>query len=220
MQLELLEQHSRNPIFSDVTYVSGISGERIPGHRIIQASSSVFFAELFSNNPEAKVFQLPRPIQPITQPYMFDKSLIPLDPTKDEKPEDAPVKEVAGTGATKQPSNPTPAPVDPKAKPVPNLANIGKPNLAPVPDKKDDDMKSLSDKPPATLDPTRSILSLNYILESNQAFDTSQFNPLAPPKTAESNKFSLLGRLSPPITPQNCLIFYSVASSLKLKILE
>jgi len=32
---------------------------------------------------------------------MFDKSLIPVDPTKDEKPEDTPVKEVAGTGANK-----------------------------------------------------------------------------------------------------------------------
>lgn len=81
-------------------------------------------------------------------------------------------------------------------------------------------MKNLSDKPPATLDPTRSILSLNYILQTNDSPESAQFNPLAPPKTAESNKFSILGRLSPPITPQNCLIFYTVASSLKMRVLE
>ena len=216
MQRELLEQHSRNPVFSDVTFVSGISGERIPGHRIIQASSSHYFAELFSSNPEKKVFQLPRPIQPITQPYVFDKSLIPQDPTKDEKPEDAPAPEGEKDAA--------PAEDEPKKETKVNAAKLlglGRGKAADA-KKKDDDMNTLSERPPATLDPTRSILSLTYVLQKTQEQTENEVqDPLNPTSNSnEQNKFSLLSRLSPPITPQNCLIFYTLASSLKLKALE
>lgn len=211
MQRELLEQHSRNPVFSDVTFVSGISGERIPGHRIIQASSSHYFAELFSQNPDKKVFQLPRPIQPITQPYVFDKSLIPQDPTKDEKQEDAPVEEAKPD-----------APAEDKKEEKVNAAKLlglGRGKIAAK--KESDDMKGLSERPPATLDPTRSILSLTYVLQkTDENTEEEQPNPLGNQNNQESGKFSLLSRLSPPITPQNCLIFYTLASSLKLKQLE
>jgi hypothetical protein len=168
MQRELLEQHSRNPVFSDVTFVSGISGERIPGHRIVQASSSHYFAELFSKNPDQKVFQLPRPIQPITQPYVFDKNLIPQDPTKDEKPEDAPAPEAekeAAAGDEKKEEKVNAA----------SLLGLGKAGLK---DKKkeQDDMKGLSERPPATLDPTRSILSLTYVLPKTPNAADSESN--------------------------------------------
>lgn len=208
MQRELLEQHSRNPVFSDVTFVSGISGERIPGHRIIQASSSHYFAELFSQNPDKKVFQLPRPIQPITQPYVFDKSLIPQDPTKDEKQEDTPVEEAKPD-----------APAEDKKEEKVNAAKLlglGRGKIAAK--KESDDMKGLSERPPATLDPTRSILSLTYVLQNtDENTEEQQPNPLGNQNNQENGKFSLLSRLSPPITPQNCLIFYTLASSLKLK---
>lgn len=211
MQRELLEQHSRNPVFSDVTFVSGISGERIPGHRIVQASSSLYFAELFSKNPEKKVFQLPRPIQPITQPYVFDKSLIPQDPTKDEKPEEAPAAEEKKEEPVKE---------EPKKVNAASLLGLGRGKAAAA--KKDtDDMKSLSERPPATLDPTRSILSLTYVLPQDGDQSNEQSDPLG--KSSAQNdgqKFNMLTRLSPPITPQNCLIFYTLATSLKLKALE
>lgn len=217
MQRELLEQHSRNPIFSDVVYVSGISGERIPGHRIVQASSSHFFAEMFSTNPDQKVFQLPRPIQPITQPYVFDKSLIPSDPTKDEKADENKPKDVAGANATNPPPANAPKPTDPKA-----IAPL-KPGLpGNLLNKIKDDMVSLSERPPASLDPTRSILSLTYVLQQTEADKQTQQqnNPLSNQTPSENSKFSMLNRLSPPITQQNCLIFYTLACSLKLKALE
>jgi hypothetical protein len=105
---------------------------------------------------------LPRPIQPITQPYVFDKSLIPQDPTKDEKPEDAPAPEGEKDAA--------PAEDEPKKETKVNAAKLlglGRGKAAEA-KKKDDDMNTLSERPPATLDPTRSILSLTYVLQKTQ----------------------------------------------------
>jgi hypothetical protein len=164
MQRELLEQHARNPIFSDVTFVSGISGERIPGHRIIQASSSHYFAELFTQNPDKKVYQLPKPIQPITQPYVFNEKLIPQDLTAEQQ-EDEAVKEAE------------PAKEEPKADDngkkvnVAKLLGFGKGKGKN--DTKTDDIKSLNVRAPVTLDPTRSLLSLTYILDKK---DSNQVN--------------------------------------------
>lgn len=217
MQRELLEQHSRNPAFSDVTFVSGISGERIPGHRIIQASSSQYFAELFSKNPEKKVFQLPRPIEPITQPYVFDKSLIPQELTEEQKPEKAPEAE----GENEEAPQDEPTEENKKEEKV-NAAKLLGIGVGKLVKSEKDDMKGLNERPPATLDPTRSILSLTYILPKTQEQEVqdAQNNPLAQNNSGEQNKFQLLNRLSPPITPQNCLIFYSLARSLTLKTLE
>jgi hypothetical protein len=72
MDLTQLQNYALSPTFSDITYISGVDKTQIPGHKIIQSSSSAYLSQIFQKHPKIKQVQLPHPVLPMTQQLKAD----------------------------------------------------------------------------------------------------------------------------------------------------
>lgn len=72
MDLSTLQIYSLSEVFSDITYKTGIDESEIPGHKVIQSSSSEYLRKILKEKPNVKTINLPKPILPLTQELKAD----------------------------------------------------------------------------------------------------------------------------------------------------
>lgn len=72
MNISSLQNYALSEVFSDITYKTGIDHSEIPGHKIIQCSSSEYLEIMLRKQPKMEKVILPKPIIPITQEMKSD----------------------------------------------------------------------------------------------------------------------------------------------------
>lgn len=72
MNLSTLQNFALSETFADITYRSSVDNSMIPGHKIIQSSSSDYIQKLLKKTPKISKIHFPKPIIPLTQEMKAD----------------------------------------------------------------------------------------------------------------------------------------------------